>query len=190
MGEWLNNAYGISNSYYLTFRGRRHGCRNSTTRHTWWKVQHSRNCHWWPSIGCRTRSWKRGPPPPAPHSRSSLTPPGNSSRVLVTTQIPEPWNNQTQLVTGYLIPDSSHLVYMRVKSRSIIHFPKRFALSTLFLFTSSSKFRFSCLYEDRIFITFPVIFDISWIKNPPNREMTFPLNGPIYPASNCFLWPC
>lgn len=114
MGEWLNNAYGISNSYYLTFRGRRHGCRNSTTRHTWWKVQHSRNCHWWPSIGCRTRSWKRGPPPPAPHSRSSLTPPGNSSRVLVTTQIPEPWNNQTQLVTGYLIPDSSHLVYMRV----------------------------------------------------------------------------
>lgn len=145
MGEWLNNAYGISNSYYLTFRGRRHGCRNSTTRHTWWKVQHSRNCHWWPSIGCRTRSWKRGPPPPAPHSRSSLTPPGNSSRLLVTTQIPEPWNNQTQLVTGYLIPGSSHLVCMRKKSRSIIHFPKRFALSTLFKITSSFQFRFSCL---------------------------------------------
>lgn len=46
---------------------------------------------------------------------------------------------------GIIIPGSSHLDCMRKKSRSIIHFPKRFALSTLFKITSSFQFRLSCL---------------------------------------------
>lgn len=97
--------------------------------------------------------------------------------------------------TGYgmLIPGSSHLVYMRLTRVRLYTFQNAllyqpFLQNHKFLPILVQLFMLIKLYEDQIFITFPVIFDIPWIKIPSNSEMTFPLISPIYSASNCFLY--